>query len=82
MQFRSSKHKDREEDVSNSYEEEETEKDNVLFNNWCSPMNGGSCEDTCSQFVKELNKCDQKVLLRKSFIGKFELQYEILLHFS
>ena len=82
MQFRSSKDKDREEDVSNSYEEEETEKGNVLFNNWCSPMNGGSCEDTCSQFVKELNKCDQKVLLRKSIIGKFQFQYAILFHFS
>ena len=69
--------------MSNSYEEEEeTEKDNVLFNNWCSPMNGESCENTCSQFVKELNKCEQKLLLKKSFIGKFELQYEVLFYFS
>ena len=68
-------HKDEEDDVSNNYEDEEAAKDNVLFNNWCSPMDGGSCEYTCSQFVKELNKCEQKVLLRKSFIGEFILLY-------
>ena len=57
-------------DVSHSYDEdEEGEKDNVLYKPWCSSMDGESCEDMCAKFVHEINKCHENVYLRKSFLG-------------
>ena len=70
--LRSSENSEPEEDFSQSYEDDdEAEEDNVLFNNWCNPIDGGNCEETCNGFIKEINKCNRKIILRKSFIGTF-----------